>query len=258
MVEINVYWFYWVSMTVHPLSSVPQGTPLSYIAGNLGIARVALETMGAPNQAFPKTSERMLQMVAVINNILPDPQQVHDRMLTGSEVIQLKNSANAIALSLEEESRHSYVLSLEDQRCLSAYTLVEKIENCFPQNAWDKIKIDAKGEFEESGKCLAMERFTGTGFHALRGVECVIRQYIELVTGALPRKRDWGHYLEVLRQNNADAGLVGVLDNIRTQERNPLMHPEDWLDVDDAVGIFNISHTAVARLIADLEKKGKL
>lgn len=57
------------------------------------------------------------------------------------------------------------------------------------------------------------------------------------------------------RKNNADPGLVAVLDNIRSLERNPLMHPEDWLDVDEAIAVFTLSNTAITRLISDLRKK---
>jgi len=49
--------------------------------------------------------------------------------------------------------------------------------------------------------------------------------------------------------------MVAVLDNIRSLERNPLMHPEDWLDIDDAIGIFTLCQTAVTRLVTDIKKK---
>ncbi len=195
MVEINMYWFWWTSTAIYPLSLIEPGTPLSFVAANLGVARVALETMSGSPRAFPKTSERMRQMAETINAILPSRtpgEQVQNRRLTPLETVQLRNGANAIALTLEEEARHSYVLCVEDQRCLSAHSLVEKIENCFAEESWSKIENAAKREFEESGKCLALERYTGAGFHALRGVECVIRQYIKELTGALPAKKGLG------------------------------------------------------------------
>jgi hypothetical protein len=135
---------------------------------------------------------------------------------------------------------------------------VEQIENCFSPESWSVIEASAKKEFEESGKCLAVERYTAAGFHSLRGVECVIRQYIVELAGNLPKKRDWGHYIEVLRQHGADASLVAVLDNVRSLERNPLMHPEDWLNIDDAIAIFMISQSAVARLVSDIKRKRAL
>jgi hypothetical protein len=163
-----------------------------------------------------------------------------------------------VTSTLQNEARHGYVLKVEDQRCLSSHTLMEKIETCFAPNVWTVINDDAKRELGECGKCLALERYTGAGFHALRGVECVIRQFILLSTGSLPLKRDWGSYIRVLTDNGATASLVAVLDNIRTLNRNPLMHPEDWLDADDAIGIFTISQTAIVRLVDGITRANQV
>jgi hypothetical protein len=182
-----------------------------------------------------------------------------NRVVTSWEATTLRNGANNLTSTLKkDEAKHNYILCVENQRYLSAHSLIEKIETCFSPESWSVIEVNAKKEFEESGKCLAVERYTAAGFHSLRGVECVIRQYIVELNGSLPKRRDWGSYVEVLRQNQADAGLVAVLDNMRSLERNPLMHPEDWLDVDDAIAIFTLSQTAVSRLVSDIKRKRAL
>ena len=163
---------------------------------------------------------------------------------------RLRVLGQGIAAVFRHEAKRALVVQVQDQRSFSAVTLVEKIENCFPPDAWAIMEPEAKREFGEAGKCLVFERYTVSGFHALRGVECMIRQYIKKLTGGLPTKRDWGHYIDVLKKNGTDPKLTTVLDDIRTLDRNPLMHPEDWLDIDDAVGIFSIAQTAVVRLAA--------
>jgi hypothetical protein len=45
-----------------------------------------------------------------------------------------------------------------------------------------------------------------------------------------------------------------VLENIRTLDRNPLMHPEIWLDIDEAIAVFTVSQTAIVRLVAGIKK----
>jgi hypothetical protein len=257
MVEVDVYWFFWASLCAYPLHTIQAGIPLSAVAGELGIARVALEAFGDDaRRVFPNTAAKTKEIVDCINGMIPrELRMVQDRLVTSWEATTLRNSATALTSTLRDEAKHNYVLCIENQRCLSAHSLVEKIENCFSVEAWSVIEKDAKREFEESGKCLALERYTGAGFHSLRGVECVVRQFIVELTGSLPRKRDWGHYVEVLKQNGADASLVAVLDNIRSLERNPLMHPEDWLEIDDAIGIFTLCQTAVTRLVGDMKRK---
>jgi len=232
----------------------------------LALARVAIEKFNDEaeplTRGFPRAADKARGLLAAINAVLPPVgspllPDLSSKILTESEVQRIHAFHSAIFPTLRDESMHSYVVKFEDQRCLSSYTLVEKIESCFPPHCWDIIDKSAKREFEECGRCLSMERYTASGFHALRGVECVIRQYILALTSSLPRKRDWGSYIDVLQQSGADTSAVVVLDNIRTLERNPLMHPEDWLDVDDAVGIFNISTTAVVRLAGGIKKTQK-
>jgi hypothetical protein len=258
MIEVDVYWFFWMSMATYPLHSFPSGgVPLSGISAYLGIARVALENFGDERgRVFPKTGSAIKSILDWINAIMPERTALltRDKMITPSEIATLNNHLAALVAFLRDEAQHNYVLCVENQRFLSAHSLVEKIDTCFSEEAWNTIEKSAKREFDEAGKCLATERYTGAGFHALRGVECVIRQYIVKLTGALPKKRDWGHYIEVLKANGADPALTSVLDNIRSLERNPLMHPEDWLNVDEAIGIFTIAQTAIVRLVAGIKK----
>src|SRR5258707_981787 len=105
---------------------------------------------------------------------------------------------------------------------------------------------------------LSFERYTAAGFHMLRGVESEIRDYVFLVSHAQPKKRDWGYYVEFLTDNGADKKLMANLDSIRNLDRNPLMHPEDILDQQEAIAIFSSCLIAIERLISDMDKKGLL
>jgi hypothetical protein len=75
-----------------------------------------------------------------------------------------------------------------------------------------------------------------------------------LLSKEQPKKRDLGAYLDTLRDCGLDAKAISVLHNIRALERNPLMHPEDYLSQDDAINIFNISVAAFDRLIVGVGK----
>lgn len=263
MVEVDVYWFYWMTMTTYVLHTLPaDGMPLGAMAGYLGMSRVALENFGDERaRAFPKTAGIIKDILAWINRIMPErnptiplPRERQTAMVGPADMATLDNLLHALTTFLKDESNHAYIVCVENQRLLSAYSLVENIATCFSPDSWNTIVAEAKREFEEAGKCLAFEGYTGSGFHALRGVECVIRQYIIKLTGSLPKKRDWGHYIQVLKDNGADPSLIAVLDNIRTLDRNPLMHPEIWLDIDEAIAVFTVSQTAIVRLVAGIKK----
>jgi hypothetical protein len=261
MIEINVYFFTWLGVVITPLLYIDPNASLAVSLQHIVIARVALEGFkdGTDLQrGFPRSAGVAQEIVRIINYIVPavgEPVPNLGSPIPGYELGKLKALCQGLQTTLRDEAQRDFVVKVEDQRCLSAATLVENIESCFSAADWKAINADGKNEFQEAGKCLALEIYTGAGFHSLRGVECAIRQYIVELTGALPKKRDWGSYIEVLKQNGADPSLTAVLDNIRSLERNPLMHPEDWLDVDQAIALFMISQTAIGRIAADMRKK---
>lgn len=191
-----------------------------------------------------------------LSRFMASPNLRAYRPLTEEERKEVADHTIEFEKTLQEEAKHLYVLCVEDQRLLSAYVLAEKIENTFPPKTWERLSKEAKREVEESGKCLSLERYTGSGFHVLRALESVVREYIIGVTGAPPKKRDLGYYLDTLRDNGADPKCISVLDGIRNLHRNPLMHPEDFLNQDEAIGLFQISQTALVSLIADMDKRG--
>jgi hypothetical protein len=261
MIELDIYFYWWLGNLLQPIENMNERWPLAASLSTLIGVRIPLASFAENperGRAFPNTARIAGELVSAINEIVPpvsdDPPPTVVPRIHAAQIDRIKALSHGLAAALRDEAQHSYVLKVEDQRCFSSYTLVEKIEACFSPDSWSVINDSAKREFEESGKCLALERYTGAGFHSLRGVECVIRQYIEKLTGSPPtKKRDWGFYIQVLKDNGAAADLTSVLDNIRMQERNPLMHPEDWLQVDDAIATFNICHTAIFRLVAGIK-----
>src|SRR6266436_1213380 len=130
MVEIDVYWFFWASMCTYPLHSIQEGIPLSMASGDLGIAKVGLESFGDDAQrVFPNTAAKTKEIVDCINEMLPPNRLLPlNRVITSWEATTLRNAANALTSTLKDEAKHNYILCVENQRCLSAYSLVEKIE----------------------------------------------------------------------------------------------------------------------------------
>jgi hypothetical protein len=260
MLEIDPFYFYWISMFVTSIRHVhdDEDAPMYAAMPHLSAARNVLENFctSKMQRVFPESSQKAKEIIAIIDKVLPKipPEGRLPDWMPLEETIKLKHTIEVFGSILKTESKHRYVICVEDQRCLSAYTLIENIESCFPEAAWKIISREAKREFAESGRALSLERYTASGFHALRGVECVIRQYLVALTGSQPTKRDWGTYIQTLKSAGADPKLLAVLDNIRTLDRNPLMHPEDWLDIDDAIAIFNSSHTAITRLADGITK----
>src|SRR5260370_883083 len=74
MVEVDVYWFYWMTLTTYTLHTLPpEGLSLGAISGYLGMSRVAFENFGDERaRAFPKTAGVIKDILAWINRIMPE------------------------------------------------------------------------------------------------------------------------------------------------------------------------------------------
>lgn len=257
MIDFNPACIYHLADGLSNIEHIPRGTWLPRVSMLFAAAAEELRNFLAHQQhtIFPDTAQRAAYILSVINSIQPADQPVANRLLTDEETMQLIAAIQLLLSTFEAECSKKYIVGLERQRALEPYTLVEAIDSALSPECWKHLSRMTKAEIEEFGKCLAFERYTASGFHILRGVEVELRDYVCLLTKAQPAKRDWGYYIQVLKDNTADTKLIATLDSIRTLDRNPLMHPEDWLDQTDAIGIFNTSQTALERLIADMGRK---
>ncbi len=261
MIDFNPAWIYHLGECLGRLElALRDGdVQLADIYREFFMARGAVEGIlyNPQHSLFPDTHEDLTRLLDNINLIAPSEARLTHQMhiVTKDEALGITYAINQVRETFEREAAKQFILGLEKQRALDPATLVERIETTMSPRCWERLSAATKREIQESGKCLALERYTASGFHMLRGLESEITDYIHLLTNAKPTQRNIGHYVQVLKENHADPKLIAMLDNIRNLDRNPLMHPEDWLDKDDAIGIFNTSQTAFERLISDMEKK---
>lgn len=124
----------------------------------------------------------------------------------------------------------------------------------------------------EAAKCWVVDRPTATGFHMMRCVESVLRQYKKLITGKefqRTSKKGRVYYegfgtlideldgaLKDLKDANASFGqlefAIGILRPLSKLYRDPLSHPElKELNEEDAKLAFEQGLSAIARMVAD-------
>jgi hypothetical protein len=141
---------------------------------------------------------------------------------------------------------------------LSIDKLLVGAQNGYPSKYRVHLPMTCTAEIEEAGKCLAFERATAAGFHILRSVEIMVKHYLALIPGfVMPplNRQNWGEYIKLLKANNASVAVSDTLESIRKNHRNPLMHPEDTLDIHEAVGLFGICQSMTESLVEDLLSK---
>jgi hypothetical protein len=254
MVEIDPYYFYSLARTVHGCligMGLTPPAPTPVFAGKYALE----EFVGSGKPEFlSKSKEKAKDIINLINNTIDSSHRRVAIELTDYAFFHA--TINEFEVQLKEECKHLYVLCVDDQRLMSAYVLVEHIEKSCAPTTWKYLSRLSRREIEESGRCLAVERYTASGFHVLRCVESIIREYIAACGVTLKdSERNWGKYAEILRDNGAAHEVTNMIDNLRTDDRNTLMHPEKFLNQDGAIGLFYLCQTALDRLINDMGKR---
>lgn len=133
-------------------------------------------------------------------------------------------------------------------------TLIWNAEKCFPAEFGNKVP-EALPDIREAGKCLAFSLNTAAGFHALRAMEAVVRSYWSRVSGGKPHpeQKNLGAYIKSMDENNfGSKKVLSALKQIKDLHRNPLMHPEETLDSEDAIALWGICQSAISAMLKEI------
>jgi hypothetical protein len=271
MIELDMYFYLVLGARINPIANIRANWPIQTTIAFLISARMELGTFEKETDralAFPRTAEVAMGLCSIIDEITM-PLEVNQQygaplfstgqpQMNEHQAQRIRELCQKFYETFQQESQRSYVLKVQDQRIFSAYTLVEKIEDAITPNTWKYLSALTRREIEECGKCLSIERYTACGFHILRGIESVIREYIAAIPGVTlaQNQRNWGEYVRLLKDNNAAHEVTSIVEGLRQDDRNPLMHPEKFLDMHQAVGLFCLCLTALDRLVADMVKRG--
>jgi hypothetical protein len=124
--------------------------------------------------------------------------------------------------------------------------LVDTADEAFPESLRGHIPQKTKDDWKAAGRCLAFNLLSASGFHAARAVEGTLEAYYQLFSGkAGETLRSWHDYKEELDKivekkpmPVPNAKTLAELDQMRTDYRNPIMHPRVVLTEPDARMLF--------------------
>ncbi len=127
-------------------------------------------------------------------------------------------------------------------------------ETLFPDSLVSKVP-DTVPDLQAAGVCLAFEQGTACGFHILRAVEAVALRYWHVLSGGKSpsEPRGLGSLLaELKRQQLGDDKALSALKQIKNLHRNPLMHPEVHLDVEEAISLVGMAQSAIRAMLVTI------
>ena len=146
--------------------------------------------------------------------------------------------------------------SVSPKGIFSTDDLITNAELQIPEAYRSVLNDKAKADIQQAGKCLAFELPTASAFHMWRSVESVMDSYHE----ALTRKsfldagvtRNWGAYIKALETARAEKKITVFLDHIREEYRNPISHPNEMLELDEAFALFGPAISAIGQMLKEI------
>lgn len=194
------------------------------------------------------------QVPVLLNHVDNILAMEEDTTLDWMNTIPLLTSLNQFENALLSEASVADAYYVLEKRPYSTLALVTEGETLFPPKTVAKVP-EAKNDLREAGKCIAYELPTAAAFHIHRATEAVLRRYWSAVTGgaARPKVRSMGVYLAALKQNGCgDGKVIAALTQMNELHRNPTIHPEDTLTLDETIALLGMANSVVAAMLKEI------
>tara|TARA_R110000787_G_scaffold63899_1_gene144755 strand:+ start:98 stop:871 length:774 start_codon:yes stop_codon:yes gene_type:complete len=257
MIRVDLAYIYELSSKFDPLKQIQPESKLDDVWVDLYFAKLNLEDLYT-NSVFAtvfRASRGPAGALLVKVEELLTAQETNPTEEVGFaaySVIQRHISEVETIVRAELSSADGYLVTP-----LGAYdssTLLLRPEAAWPDELLTKVP-STLADVDAAGKCLAFHLSTAAGFHILRIVESTLQEYWKTVSGgkAPPKAKTIGAYIVHMEKNGfGDKKIIASLNQIRDLHRNPLMHPEDNLTVEDSIVLFGISVSVVSQMLRQI------
>lgn len=168
----------------------------------------------------------------------------------------IAKGVDGFLISLQDELDRVPMFTVTPKGNMDIRKLAARISRGFPKSTIELLDDFVRNDIDHSGRCLAFDLPTSCGFHILRAVETCAKAYVHAATGTLPgiKNRNWGEYISQLKNAGAHEDVTDLL-RILKAKRNPLMHPYDNLNVDEAISFLCICQAGMDTIADDLRRR---
>lgn len=135
--------------------------------------------------------------------------------------------------------------------------LVDEFEKAFLPELHSSIGHVALAEYRSAGRCYAFGLWSAAGYHVCRAVESVLRKYFSAYTNKPDAGvRNWGgliHQLNLLKtEPKPKTNTMFYLQQLKDNDRNPLMHVRIVLNEGDADILLNQAKVVIALMAREM------
>lgn len=181
MIKFRPHEFYLAAVYLHPVLELPDESNRDLFIRCIVGARCALcmFTGELIDTFLPSSKKRADALMEDIDRIT-----FHKQNSMGLPNLDtLKNSIRRFETVLDEEINAAPIFCLQRIGNLSTDSLLDGASRGYAPNVLKILPANYVAEIDESGRCLAFERATASGYHILRAVELTIRRYLLLIPG---------------------------------------------------------------------------
>lgn len=135
--------------------------------------------------------------------------------------------------------------------------LIQDATKIFSNEVALELSPMEKYDVLQAGRCLAFEIPTAALFHIFRAADSVLRRWFLEVSGENDgsKPRTWRVYIDILRKHNADDKILNTIEQIKNLYRNPVIHPETRVELQDALSFLGIAENLISSIIIDLRRR---
>lgn len=258
MIRINLSYIFQLSSQLEPLKELPQGDGVKYhsVVVALMLADNSITNL-LSSSVFAHNLRSSFQLADDLLGVIRSETQKEenfDRDVSQFDLYRIKTLYEQYRAALLAELGVFPAYLVYQKGGFDTLALLDNGSLLFPHELAKKVP-EAIFDVTEAGKALAFELPTACGFHIFRATESVLRRYYAEVTSgkAQPKVRNISVYVNALRQAKiGDSKIISVLDQLSKLHRNPVIHPDVILTIDEAISIVGISRSAVTAMLAAL------
>lgn len=257
MIPISLPYIYKVATDLQRLTTIQHDKPLK---DAMWILYRAEQTLGEflTNSVYSRNDN--LKTSTTVGNVLLSAikklttESDKERNLDFYDVYSVTNALDKFETVLAAEMDTGTAFLVTKKRGYDTTDLIFRAEVLFPPELPGKVP-ESLPEIREAGKCIAFEMGTAAGFHIMRATELVLRRYYDVVMEGdnRPKNDNLGGYLRAMEEKPAgDPKVIAAMKQITSLHRNPLMHPEDILTLDEAIGLMGMAQSVMVAMLDEL------
>ncbi len=255
MIRISLSFFYGLGSILRPLYAITPGTKLRDVWSWIYSAETELNSLLGAAWFTPAMRSAAHPGTRLSNALkgLTDRTDF-DSDLTLLDIQPITSALTEFETVLKNELYIADTYFVTQKSGYDSGILVSNAEQNFPIELGTKVPA-AIVDLRDSGKCLAFELSTAAGFHVLRGTETVVRTYWKSISNGKPppRLKTIGKYADEMEKSSyGNKKVVATLKQIAALHRNPLMHPDESLTLDEAITLFGICRSVIEGMLKDI------